>query len=220
MKKNIYVSFALNLAIFLLMIFAISCELFDFHFMTDGTFLEKPDFSTFKYFTTDSNIFAGIVSGIFAIFELLVICKKKANLPKALFPLKLAGTIGVTLTMLVTVFYLAPKSDFGYFHLFKNANFFLHFFIPTLYLISFLIFERNDEISFKFTFISLIPTFVYVIFYTLNVLLHLENGKTTYDYDLYGFLDGGIGFAFFVLPFMLIFTYGISFVLWKINKKA
>ena len=81
-------------------------------------------------------------------------------------------------------------------------------------------FERNDEISFKFTFISLIPTFVYVIFYTLNVLLHLENGKTTYDYDLYGFLDGGIGFAFFVLPFMLIFAYGISFVLWKINKKA
>ena len=47
MKKNIYVSFALNLAIFLLMIFAISCELFDFHFMTDGTFLEKQDFSTF-----------------------------------------------------------------------------------------------------------------------------------------------------------------------------
>ena len=46
MKKNIYVSFALNLAIFLLMIFAISCELFDFHFMTDGTFLEKPDFSS------------------------------------------------------------------------------------------------------------------------------------------------------------------------------
>ena len=43
MKKNIYVSFALNLAIFLLMIFAISCELFDFHFMTDGTFLEKPE---------------------------------------------------------------------------------------------------------------------------------------------------------------------------------
>ena len=83
-----------------------------------------------------------------------------------------------------------------------------------------MIFERNDEISFKFTFISLIPTFVYVIFYTLNVLLHLENGKTTYDYDLYGFLDGGIGFAFFVLPFMLIFAYGRSFVLWKINKKA
>ena len=122
--------------------------------------------------------------------------------------------------MLVTFFYLAPKSYFGYFHLFKNSNFFFHFFIPTLYLISFLIFERNDEISFKFTFISLIPTFVYVIFYTLNVLLHLENGKTTYDYDLYGFLDGGIGFAFFVLPFMLIFAYGISFVLWKINKKA
>ncbi len=210
----------MNVTIFLLFIFAIICELFDFHFMTDGSSLKKPDFSTFKYFTTDSNIFAGIISGIFCIYELLVICKKRENLPKALYQLKLAGTIGVTLTMLVTVFYLAPKSEFGYFYLFKNANFFLHFFIPTLYLISFLIFERTNEIKFKFTFISLIPTFIYVIFYTLNVILHLENGKSTAEYDLYGFIEGGIGFAFIVLPCILILSYGISFILWKINKKS
>ena len=106
MKKNIYISFLLNVTIFLLFIFAIICELFDFHFMTDGSSLKKPDFSTFKYFTTDSNIFAGIISGIFAIYELLVICV----LLKSLWLISNNSLLGF-ITTLIGAFFLLEAID-------------------------------------------------------------------------------------------------------------
>ena len=60
---------------------------------------------------------------------------------------------------------------------------------------------------------------LYSIFYTINVLIHLEAGKPTTIYDWYGFVQGGIGTIAIVLPVMLISTYAISYLLWYFNKK-
>ena len=63
-----------------------------------------------------------------------------------------------------------------------------------------------------------IPMIIYAIFYSLNVLLHLENGRPSVNYDIYGFLEGRVSLILIVLPFMILLTYFISFVLWKVNK--
>lgn len=218
LKKRIKIAFVLNLLIFVVMFFGAICCIFDFNFMTTGTHRFSPDFSRFKYFTLDSNILAGIISLIMAINQGAFLRGKKSDISKNAYVLKLMGGTGIALTMLVTVFYLAPRSEFGFFHLFENSNFFLHFLIPVIYLISFLVFERTDKIELKHTFVGIIPMIIYAIFYSLNVLLHLENGRPSVNYDIYGFLEGRVSLILIVLPFMILLTYFISFVLWKINK--
>jgi hypothetical protein len=218
LKKRIKIAFVLNLLIFVVMFFGAICSIFDFNFMTTGTHRFSPDFSRFKYFTLDSNILAGIISLIMAINQGAFLRGKKSDISKNAYVLKLMGGTGIALTMLVTVFYLAPRSEFGFFHLFENSNFFLHFLIPVIYLISFLVFERTDKIELRHTFVGIIPMIVYAIFYSLNVLLHLENGRPNVNYDIYGFLEGRVSLILIVLPFMILLTYFISFVLWKVNK--
>lgn len=218
LKKRIKIAFVLNLLIFVVMFFGAICSIFDFNFMTTRTHRFSPDFSRFKYFTLDSNILAGIISLIMAINQGAFLRGKKSDISKNAYVLKLMGGTGIALTMLVTVFYLAPRSEFGFFHLFENSNFFLHFLIPVIYLISFLVFERTDKIELKHTFVGIIPMIIYAIFYSLNVLLHLENGRPSVNYDIYGFLEGRVSLIVILLPFMILLTYFISFVLWKVNK--
>ena len=135
MKNNTHqtVSIILNSLIVILTVFASYAIFNSFEFMGHSGFAENaPHFKIFKYFTVDSNIFAGIVSLIFLIYYLTK-KNKESILPKPLFLLKLAATTGVTLTMMVTVFYLGPKSDEGYFALFMNASLIMHLITPLLY---------------------------------------------------------------------------------------
>ena len=60
----------------------------------------RADFSTFKYFTTDSNAFAGAVSLLAAVFTFPVLIGKKERVPKPVLILKYVGTCAVGLTFL------------------------------------------------------------------------------------------------------------------------
>jgi len=102
-----------------------------------------------------------------------------------------------------------------------NSNFFFHFIIPVLCILSFVFFERPEtKIKFKYSLTGIIPMVLYSIYYTTNILLHLENGKPTNRYDLYGFLGGKLSNAWFVIPAIYLMTWGFSILLWWGNKKA
>ena len=61
---------------------------------------------TFRMFTTQSNIIAGIVATIIVVFDILILLKKRNEIPNWLKILKMISTTGVTLTFFVVVFYL------------------------------------------------------------------------------------------------------------------
>ena len=86
-------------------------------------------------------------------------------------------------------------------------------------MINFAIFERTNKLKFRYSLFGLIPTLVYGIFYATNVLIHMENGKVDSIYDWYWFVQGGVWQMAFVIPLMLVVTYIISLILWRINKK-
>ncbi len=69
-----------------------------FEFMTGTKVLSSKSFKAFKYFTVDSNVFAGLVSLLYMIYLCLLNKGKIKKLPKYLNYLKLAATTGVTLT--------------------------------------------------------------------------------------------------------------------------
>ena len=210
MKKKIYGSLLLNI---FTMISVIVCAII----LT----LRGP--KTFRMFTTQSNIIAGIVATIIVVFDILILLKKRNEIPNWLKILKMIATTGVTLTFLVVVFYLgfvAVAQGYSYFILFRNTNIFFHFLTPVSAIISFILFEGTNEINFKFTFLNLIHMIGYSIFYTINVFTHLtKDGNVQRKYDWYYFVLGEKWTFGFVALAVIIVTYGIGFMLWWSNKK-
>lgn len=178
MKKSFY----LNILIVVLTLFATISMLTGFTFMDEEKLLTATRIEAFKFFTVDSNVFVGIAALIFAVYEY-----KKKQIPRFVYLLKYIGTLGVTITFLVTLLYLGPFYGEGLINLYKDSNFFFHLVIPVLSFISFIFYEKSDKIKFKDTIYSLIPILLYAAFYVINVLTH----GSAREYDFYNFTVGG-----------------------------
>ncbi|MCR4741314.1 MAG: hypothetical protein K5866_00370 [Treponema sp.] len=218
MTKKEKASFIFNFLIFIFTLFATISMIIGFHFMGEITVLSSRNFHAFKYFTVDSNVFAGLSSLIYMFLLILKNKGKIKEIPGLMHIFQLAASTGVTLTMMVTVFFLAPQSTTTYFDYFMNSNLFMHLLTPLLCIISFVFFEKS-EISFAKTFYGIIPMLIYACYYLPNILLHLDNGKVLPKYDWYGFLAGGLGTIWLVIPIILLLTWGFSLGLWALNKK-
>ena len=216
--KKMKVAFGLNVLIFMLELFAVIWMMSG----KGGGILSGSRLSALKYFTVDSNILLGITAIIAAIDEKRVLDGKKSGVSTSTLIAKLVGTVGVTLTMIVTVFYLVPitAATYGVFALFTYSNFFLHLLNPILAIITFLFFEQTDSIAFRHTFTGIVPMLIYAVYYVSVALSHSSNGRVLKGYDWYGFFAFGIESAVIIVPILILLTYGISFLLWKLNRRA
>ncbi len=208
--------YILNIILFLLEVFAVGWMMSGFH---TGV-LVSSRLGTLKYFTIDSNILMGVIALIAAIDYKKVLNGKKEKVSNLTYVLKLVGTVGVTLTMLVTIFFLTPTMapKYGLVSLYYYSNFFLHLVNPILSIVIFLKFEKSNEISFKQTFIGIVPMLIYAVYYVYETLTHVTNGVIDKGYDWYGLFVLGFKSGFIVVPIIVVITYLISFVLWKLNK--
>ena len=219
MKTREKISIILNTLIFVFTLFATIAMIIGFKFMGQFEVLSERNFKSFKFFTVDSNVFAGLVSLIYVIYKFTASDKKSEKLPKVFYILKLAASTGVTLTMMVTVFYLAPTSNGNFLHYFLNSNFFMHLITPLLCIISFIFFEAADPQKLIMSVPGIIPMLLYSFFYTPNVLLHLDNGKVVRAYDWYNFLAGGAQTVWIVVPVLYLITWIFALGLWALNRK-
>lgn len=213
MKKK--ASLIINILIVLLTILA-SIIMFTGIKITHGAepVLETTKKEMFKFFTVDSNIFMGIIALVFVILQI-----KKQEITKNMYRLKLMSTSSVSLTFIIVFTYLGPISKDGIKSMIQNSNMFFHLIIPVLSIINFITFERTDKLKLKDTLYGTIPTIIYAIFYMTNLLLHVENGKVSPIYDWYWFVQNGIKTAIIVAPMIILISYIISLILWKINKR-
>lgn len=214
--KKIKVSLILNIIIVLLVIFATIFMFTGFKFMPGGSLLEVSKVEMFKFFTVDSNILMGIVSLIFIIYEKKLLKNKIKEIPKKVYILKLIATSGITLTFITTSFFLAPS--YGFYAMFNNSNLLFHLVVPVLSIITYIFFEKHDN-KYKYAILGIIPMFLYSIFYTTNILIHLNNGGLTFKYDFYGFLQGNLNNIYIVIPVIYLISYVISVLLVFGNRK-
>lgn len=219
MNKREKLSIIFNCLIFIFTLFATITLIIGFKFMGQFEVLSERNFKSFKYFTVDSNVFAGLVSLAYVIYKLTANGKKRSVMPRAFYILKLAAATGVTLTMMVTVFYLAPTSNGNFLHYFMNSNFFMHLITPLLCIISFIFFEVAEPQKLIMSVPGIIPMLLYSFFYTPNVLLHLDNGKVVRAYDWYNFLAGGAQTVWIVVPVLYLITWIFALGLWALNHK-
>ena len=174
-KNNLVISLVLNTIIFIMVLLGIIFMITGFNFMADTKILTSTGLSALKYYTVDSNILAGITSLLFVVYECLVLKKRINTIPKFVYILKYISTVAVSLTFLVTLFYLAPSFGKHFWFLYQNSNLFFHLLVPILCFISFTIFEKT-KLSFKYTLWSVSTMVLYGIFYIGNILIHQENG--------------------------------------------
>lgn len=189
-------------------------------FMSDDLILSVSSIETLKFFTVDSNILMGIASLIFLYYDFLIISKKKKEIPTIVYNIKHIATVGVILTFLVTVFYLAPFSEYSYFAFFKNSNLFFHLIVPILSFITYIFFEKNNNKQNKrIIILGMIPMIIYSCFYITNYLIHLGSSSMK-DYDWYNFIGNGVISGVISISVMYFLTYLISYILWRLNKKV
>ena len=220
MKRTI--SIILNGLIFVLVAFATTCMILGLNFFSRSDAVRAftaSNLTAFKYFTVDSNVLAGITALIYFIIEL----KGKELSERAatfLHCLRLASATGLALTMLVTAFFLIPQFGKDWYILYIDNNFFFHLTIPLLCIITYIFFEPGAAtLTLKQSVTGIIPMILYAIFYTINIITHLNNGHPLKDYDWYGFLGGKLSNALISIPAMLLITWCISLGLWGLNRR-
>lgn len=217
MKKQ-YISIINNVLITIFVTFATVSMITGYHFMPNVATLEGKGLYCFKFFTVDSNILMGIVSFVFAIFEILKLKKKIKKIPLWLYIVKHVATTSVALTFFTTLLFLGPTIETGFISLYTNANLFYHLIVPVQAMLGYIIFDsyKNKHV---YSLYSLIPFALYSLYYVPNVFLHLDNGKTSPLYDFYGFFHGNPNSIYVFYPIMLMVVYTIAAILYWLNTK-
>lgn len=214
--KKVKISLVLNI---ILTLFVITGTIFMFEgikFMPDATLLEATKTEMLKFYTVDSNLLMGIVSIILIIYEIRFLEGKIKEIPNYVYIIKMIGTAGILLTFVTTLFFLSPM--YGLYAMYNNANLIFHLIVPVLAFISYIVFEKYNN-KYKYAFFGILPMFIYSIYYTSMILIHLNDGGLTYKYDFYNFLQGNINNIYIVVPIMYIGAYILSLLLILLNKK-
>ena len=219
-NTNIKISLTLNILTVIMTVVALSIALSGFKFMKG---YEAPGELTgvqaFGYFTVQSNVFMAMISLAFAIKEIQLLKGRITKIPFKYYILKMIAATAIGLTFLVVFIIFSILFKKGLLSFIRNSNLFYHFIIPVTSIINFIFFEKTDFIKFKNTFYGLIPTILYEIFYTINVLLGLKDGKVSPTHDWYYFTQHGLLIAISI-PFMMLgITYITALIIWKLNKK-
>jgi len=217
-RSRLRASLIFNLLIFALALAATLMMFTGFDLMGKNLTLTATRLEAFKFFTVDSNVFAGIASLLIAICEIGALRRGEYRIPVWARTLKLCAATAVAVTFLVTAGFLGFLVE-DYFSLYLNANFFFHFLIPVLCAVSFLCFEQSiPPLSIRAALCGVLPTALYAVYYGINVFSHAENGRVSPRYDWYYFVQGGVWQIWIVLPVMLLFSYLIALAFWGINR--
>ena len=122
-ERTIKKAIAINVLISVLVVIAVIWMMTD----TSSISLSGRRLQAFRFFTVDSNILMGISACVLAIAQIGVLTGKRKDVAPGLYVFKLVSTVGVTITMLVTVFYLGFVITTGFFSLFYHSNFIIPF---------------------------------------------------------------------------------------------
>lgn len=171
----------------------------------------------FKPYTIDTNVINGLVAIMMATFNIYNLVEKKDELPRFLVVAQLISTVGVTVTMMTVIFFLAPmqmKMYNGFIWLFANDMFFFHLLNPLLSIFNFIFLDRRYKLKKKEVLLGALTTVIYSFVYSYNVLISKQWS------DFYGFTFGGkMYMATISIVVMYFVTWLFSYLLVKFNSK-
>ena len=150
-------------------------------------------FGNLRYFTVLSNLLQEGVSLAYA-------CGIRTG------RFKFASTTAITFTFFIVLLFLGPKR--GYDVVYAGANFWSHLIVPVLAMADFLVLDRECTFTMRDTFIAVIPTLAYGLFYMGNLLVGGAEGN-----DWYGFQGFGAGAGIGIYLILLAANWIIALIL-------
>ena len=177
-----------------------------------GSLLSSRGLMSLKYYTTLSNIFAGIA----AVIMIVVLARTKSGkVPVWAAVTKFASAVTVSVTFLVTLFFLAPTMGIG--GLYTGELMFMHAVGPVLTVVSFFMNRDLPEMKTSSALWATLPTILYGGVYSANIMLNgVGSGMNTNDW--YGFAAAGVHTVPFVYALMVLLTYLLSHVMRKVRR--
>ena len=172
--------------------------------------LQTTGLANFRYYTVLSNVFCGIVSVLYLVFILI---KKDTDKIRVL---KLAGVCGVTITFAVVAFMFGPL--YGWPQFYKGGNLYFHLLEPLVAMVEFIL-VRRSRMPFRYTLFAAVPTLLYGIGYTLNILINGLGGPWPNTNDFYAFLSWGWPVGIVILLSITLLSFALACVFRAISNK-
>lgn len=207
-KEKVRLVFNILLAVAVFAVWILS-----FFFWRDST-LGGSGWSDLKYFTVESNLLVGIVAILFVILRLV---KGEGKMPRWIAFLKYISAVAVFVTFAVVVIFLGPL--YGYGRMYYGANLFFHLLIP-LFAIAEEIFLEEERVSFRESFLAVIPPVVYGIGYLTNCLVNGIGSWDTVRNDWYSFLEWGYPVGIVIFFVIAAIAWGLGSALRALNQTA
>ena len=170
---------------------------------------------TFRMFTVLSNMFVAITAAMSIPFAVDGIRQKNYHLPRWIVNLNFSSVTCITLTFIISVCLLAPRS--GFVEMMIAGSFlFMHTLVPIISILSFLFINTYHNVKFKTTFYALIPVLAYAVTYLISVIaIGEENGGWRDHYHFQELMPW-----YFIFVIMMLFTFGIATVLRLIHNRV
>ena len=219
-KQKLKISLTLNIIIVIMTVFAFIVMFTDLKFMPGiETVIASSKVGRLRFFTIDSNLLMGITALVFLFQQIKLLKGKIKEINRKYYIFNLMATTAVALTFMVVLGYLGWITPNGLYSMYVNKNLFFHGLIPLVAIINFIFFTNTDKLKFKDIHYSPTYIYLYILYYIINILIHIENNKVSPDYDWYYFVQGNILKAFFVGPLIILVSYFLGYTLWHFNKK-
>lgn len=134
---------------------------------------------TFKMFTTISNIIAAFSAAMCLPFQIDGLRRDRYKLPSWIVIVMYVGAVGVFLTFFVAITIISAYQGIVK-AMFEHSKLFTHTINPLLITLLFTMVISDTHIKFSFSFISIIPVFVYMIIYLIMVIILRERNDHYY----------------------------------------
>lgn len=167
----------------LIVVFTVFCLVY----ILTGKHSGSSGITTFRYFTTLSNLLSAVTCLPMLYCGILSLQKGEWTAPLWVVEFKFVGTISVTVTFLTVMFFLGPTQ--GYKRMLADTGLFYHLIGPVLALVSFIVLENVQTLTFAQGLMGMLPVLVYGVVYFCQVIVlgEANNGWP----DFYGFNMGG-----------------------------
>ena len=171
-----------------LVVFISTCICIASFFLVGGSGnMQVAGWTAFRYFTVLSNAFAALGCLVGVGFNMAALVTGDEQVPYWFLLLKYAGTVAITVTLVVCLTFLGPI--YGYELLFSGFNLFLHGVNPGLCILTFMFLERGT-IRFRESWVPMVPIIAYgAVYVTKVVYTGVKAGGWP---DFYHFNDTGM----------------------------
>jgi hypothetical protein len=163
-KKRCIVGLIMCSIVIVLTIISLTINIINYY----GDATPESGIGTLRMYTTLSNIVATLAAAVCIPFQIEGLLKNKYRLPGWIVQVMYVGATAISFTLVVTVSVISIRAGFVETMLVKS-NLYMHTLTPIFTLLLFTLAIADTHIKFRYSFMAIVPTFIYALLYAICV---------------------------------------------------